>query len=69
MTSGSLSKVWGFYRRQGRMPDEARDHVIRIVGVADRVGAAEEHLKTDVRHAGAKLVQPVPGGKIAHEAR
>lgn len=33
MTSGPLSKVWGFYRRQGRMPGESE-----IAGALSRVG-------------------------------
>jgi thiamine biosynthesis lipoprotein len=33
MTSGPLSKIWGFYRRQGRMPDDAE-----IAAALSRVG-------------------------------
>jgi thiamine biosynthesis lipoprotein len=33
MTSGPLSKVWGFYRRQGRMPDDSE-----IAQALSRVG-------------------------------
>jgi thiamine biosynthesis lipoprotein len=39
MTSGPLSKLWGFYRRQGRMPDEAE-----ISATLVRVGYRKLHL-------------------------
>jgi hypothetical protein len=41
---------------------EAGDDVVRIVGVAHRVGAAEQHLKTEVGHAGAELRAGGPTG-------
>jgi serine/threonine protein phosphatase PrpC len=44
----------------GGVFDEAGDDVVGVVGVADGVGAAEEHLEADVGHAGAELAQAFP---------
>jgi thiamine biosynthesis lipoprotein len=43
ITAGPLSKVWGFYRRQGRMPDEAEvAEALALVG--------SQHLELDGEH-------------------
>ena len=44
----------------GRMFHKRLHDIVRIVGVTHRVGAAEEHLKTDVRHGLAQLAQALP---------
>ena len=43
-----------------RVLDEALHHVVRVVGVAHRVRAAEEHLQQDVRHLRADAAQALP---------
>ena len=43
-----------------RLLDEIAHHVVRVVGVADRVGAAQQHLQQHVRHALAQIGQAVP---------
>jgi hypothetical protein len=45
----------------GRLVDEELDHIVRIVGVANPVGAPQQHLKQDVRRPFADLMQPLPG--------
>ena len=47
--------------------DEAGDDVVRVIRVADRVGAAEEHLEADVRDFFAQAAEAVPGA-LAEEA-
>lgn len=36
------------------------DHVIRVVGVTDSVGSAQQHLERDVWHLGPHALQPFP---------
>ena len=43
-----------------RVLHESGDDVVRIIGIADRVRAAEKHLKTDVRNFLAQQAQPLP---------
>ena len=43
-----------------RLADEILDHIVGIVGVADAVGAAQQHLQQDVRRALADQGQPLP---------
>ena len=45
---------------RGRVLHEAGDDVVGIIRVADGVGAAEQHLETDVRHARAELPEALP---------
>ena len=47
--------------RLGRLVDERLDHVVRVAGVADRVGAADQHLEEEVRHRGPERPEPRPG--------
>ena len=44
----------------GGVLDEAGHDVVGIIGITDGVGAAEEHLETDVRHLFAQGAQPQP---------
>ena len=44
----------------GRMFHERLHDVVWIIGVPHRVGAAEEHLKTDIWHSLAQLTQALP---------
>ena len=44
----------------GRMFHKRLYDVVRIIGVTHRVGAAEEHLETNVRHGLAQLAQALP---------
>ncbi|MEZ6137583.1 MAG: FAD:protein FMN transferase [Pirellulaceae bacterium] len=59
ITSGSLSEVWGFSRRQGQMPSESE-----ILAALESVGS--QYLQVDHEHATARLsrakVQVNPGG-------
>ncbi len=44
ITSGPLSKVWGFYRRQGELPEQtALEHALGCVGSQDLTLNAPEH--------------------------
>ena len=45
---------------RGRLLDERADDVVRVVGVADGVGAAHQHLEHDVGDLAAQLVEPHP---------
>ena len=40
--------------------DELRDDVIRIGGIADGIGCAQQHLKADVRNRFAQALQSLP---------
>ncbi len=48
------------HARRGGVLDETGDDVVRVVRVADGVGAAEKHLETDVRNLGAQLAEAFP---------
>ena len=52
----------------GRLAHEVADDIVGIVGVADAVGAAQQHLRQDVGHALAHQRQPLPRvlGEEAH---
>ena len=41
--------------------DEVADHIVGVVGVADAVGAAQQHLQQQVGHPLAQQRQPLPG--------
>ncbi len=45
-----------------RLVDEGLDQVVRVAGVADRVGAPDQHLEQEVGHRGAQRPQPLPRG-------
>ena len=45
----------------GRLFDEGHHHVVGVVGVADGIGAADQHLEHHVRDLLAQLVEPHPG--------
>ena len=45
----------------GRLIDELDHHIVGIVGVADAVGGAQQHLRQQVGHALAQIAQPLPG--------
>lgn len=51
LTSGPLSKVWGFYRRQGRMPDETD-----LAKARNRVGS--QHLALDDSQTTVQFLRP-----------
>lgn len=55
ITSGALTKVWGFYRRQGRMPSEAE-----VAEALAKVGS--QHLELDIGSRSVRLL--VPGLEI-----
>jgi len=44
----------------GGLFNELLHHVVRVVGIADRVRAAQQHLEEDIRDQLGKLVQPLP---------
>ena len=44
----------------GRMLDESRHNVVRVIGITDRVRAAKQHLEANVRNLCAQLAQPQP---------
>ncbi len=46
--------------RARRLIDEVAHDVVGIVGVADRIRRAQQHLQQQVRHGGAQLVQALP---------
>ena len=46
-------------RARGLLHEEAHD-VVRVVRIADRVRAAQQHLEQDVRHAFAQQREPLP---------
>ncbi len=46
--------------RARRLGDEALDHVVGVVGVADPVRRPQQHLRQDVRHRLADVAQPLP---------
>ena len=48
------------HARLGGVLHESGDDVVGIVGVPDRIGAAEEHLETHIGNAGAQLTKPFP---------
>ena len=52
----------------GRLPDEMLHDVVRVVGVADAVGAAQQHLQQDVGRLFADQRKPLPRvfGQEAH---
>ena len=52
----------------GRLLDEVADDIVGVVGVADAVGAAQQHLQQQVGHALAQERQPLPRvlGEEAH---
>lgn len=51
ITSGPLSKVWGFYRRQGNLPDQAAiDEALQCVG--------SEHLELDSERGTVRFLHP-----------
>ncbi len=52
----------------GGLAHEEPDDVVGVIGVADRVGAAQQHLQQDVRRLLADVDQPLPRvlGKEAH---
>jgi hypothetical protein len=45
----------------GRLAHEEAHHVVRVVGVADRVRSAQQHLQHGVRHRAAQTRQARPG--------
>ena len=45
----------------GGLLHESLNHVVGVVGVAHAVGAAEQHLRHQVRHLGADVTQALPG--------
>ena len=49
------------HARGSRMLHESGHHMIRVVGIAHRIGTPEEHLETDVRDFLAQLAQAFPG--------
>ena len=51
ITSGPLSKVWGFYRRAGRMPDDAS-----LASVMSRVGS--QRLQFDPKRRTIRFTSP-----------
>lgn len=51
ITSGPLSKVWGFFRRQGRVPDEAD-----LSEALTRVGS--RYLALDAEHQTVRFLHP-----------
>jgi FAD:protein FMN transferase len=55
ITSGALTKIWGFYRRQGRMPSEAE-----VAEALDKVGS--QHLELDASSNSVRFL--VPGLEI-----
>jgi thiamine biosynthesis lipoprotein len=55
ITSGALTKVWGFYRRQGRMPSEAE-----VAEALTKVGS--QHLELDASRNSVRFL--VPGLEI-----
>ena len=55
ITSGALTKVWGFYRRQGQMPSEAE-----VAEALAKVGS--QHLELDASNKSAWFL--VPGLEI-----
>ena len=46
--------------RLRRVLDETGDGIVRVIGITDRIRAAEQHLKTNVRHALTQNAQPQP---------
>ena len=55
ITSGALTKIWGFYRRQGRMPSEAE-----VAEALAKVGS--QHLEFDASRNSVRFL--VPGLEI-----
>jgi thiamine biosynthesis lipoprotein len=55
ITSGALTKIWGFYRRQGRMPSEAE-----VAEALAKVGS--QHLELDSHNKSVRFL--VPGLEI-----
>jgi len=49
ITSGAMTKIWGFYRRQGKMPGEAE-----VAGALTKVGS--QHLELDVRERSVRFL-------------
>ena len=45
----------------GGLGDEGLHHVVGVVGVADAVGGAQQHLGHHVGHVGAQVAQALPG--------
>ena len=45
----------------GRFFHEFTDNVVRVVGIADRIGCSQQHLKQNIRNAFAHLFEPLPG--------
>ena len=46
--------------RGRRALNEIADHIVRVVGIADRVGGAQQHLQQQVRHRRAQQLQTFP---------
>ena len=51
ITSGALTKIWGFYRRQGRMPSEAE-----VAEALAKVGS--QHLELDASTKSVRFLVP-----------
>lgn len=44
-----------------RLFDEVLDDIIGIIGIADTIGAAQQHLRENIRRVASYLFQPLPG--------